>query len=67
MEAERGMVGGTCDGVAATRDHGGVVRPSQLIASVGRTEGVWSEGSGTARVADGAYPPAEGGDDERAC
>ena len=34
MEAERGMVEGSCHGSAATKDHGGVVRPSQLIASV---------------------------------
>ena len=37
MEAERGMVEGSCQGSAATKDHGGVVRPSQLIASVRRT------------------------------
>ena len=36
LEAERSMVGGSCHGVAATKNHGGVVRPSQLIASVRR-------------------------------
>jgi len=33
------MVGASCHGVAATKYHGAVVRPSQLIASVGRTNG----------------------------
>jgi len=37
MEAGRSMVEGSCHGVAATKDQGGVVRPSQLIASVRRT------------------------------
>ena len=37
MEAGRGMVRASRHGVAATKDHGGVVRPSQLIASVLRT------------------------------
>ena len=39
MEAERGMVGAGRHGVAATKDQGGVVRPSQLIASVRPTGG----------------------------
>ena len=36
LEAGRSMVGVSCHGVAATKDHGAVVRPSQLIASVRR-------------------------------
>ena len=36
MEAERSMVDGGCQGVAATKHHGAGVRPSQLIASVRR-------------------------------
>ena len=35
------MVGASYHGVAATKDHGAVVHPSQLIASVRRTE--WKE------------------------
>jgi len=38
MEAERSMVKVSRHGAAATKDHGAVVRPSQLIASVGRTK-----------------------------
>ena len=34
VEAERGMVRASRHGSTATKDHGGVVRPSQLIASV---------------------------------
>ena len=34
MEAKRDMVEARRRGAAATKDHGGVVRPSQLIASV---------------------------------
>ena len=37
LEAGRGMVTASRHGVAVTKDHGGVVRPSQLIASVRRT------------------------------
>ena len=37
VEEKRSMVGVSCHGVAATKDHDGVVRPSQLIASVRRT------------------------------
>ena len=37
MEARRGIVGGSSHGSAAIKNEGGVVRPSQLIASVGRT------------------------------
>ena len=37
VEAERGMVRVRRHGVAATKDQGAVVRPSQLIASVRRT------------------------------
>jgi len=36
LEAGRGMVGASYHGVAATKDHGAVVHPSQLIASVRR-------------------------------
>jgi len=39
MEAERGMVGVGRHGVATTKNHGTVVRPSQLIASVRWTSG----------------------------
>jgi len=39
MEAERSMVEVGCHGVAATKSHGRVVRPSQLIASVRPLEG----------------------------
>ena len=45
MEAERGMVSARCHGLAVTKGHGGVVRPSQLIASVGRTIGGNAEGA----------------------
>jgi len=34
MEAKRSMVRARRHGVTATKDHGAVVRPSQLIASV---------------------------------
>ena len=34
MEAGRGMVGVSYHGVAVTKNHGAVARPSQLIASV---------------------------------
>ena len=34
MMARRGVVGASRHGVAATKNQGGVVRPSQLIASV---------------------------------
>jgi len=44
MEAERGMVRDSCHGVAATKDHRGGARPSQLIASVRWTR--WREGAG---------------------
>ena len=37
MEAKRDMVEARRHGAAATKDQGGVVRPSQLIASVRRT------------------------------
>jgi len=37
MEAGRGRVGVGWHGVGATKDHGAVMRPSQLIASVGWT------------------------------
>ena len=37
MQAGRGRVGVGWQGVAATKDHGAVMRPSQLIASVGHT------------------------------
>jgi len=37
MEAKRSMVTAGRHGVAVTKQHGVVVRPSQLIASVGRT------------------------------
>ena len=33
----RSMVGVSCHALAATKDHGAVVRPSQLIASVRQT------------------------------
>jgi len=39
VEAKRSMVGVSCHGVAATKNHGAVVRPSQLIASVRPTRG----------------------------
>ena len=42
IEAERSMLGVSCHGVAATKDHRGVVRPSQLIASVR-----WATGQNT--------------------
>jgi len=45
LEGRRSVVAATSHGVAATKDHGGVVRPSQLIASVGRTSR-WSRGEG---------------------
>jgi len=37
MEPKRSMVRARRHGVAATKDHGAVMRPSQLIASVRRT------------------------------
>ena len=37
MEAERSMVRASRHGVAVTKNHGAVARPSQLIASVMRT------------------------------
>ena len=37
MEARRSMVTASRHGVAVIENHGGVVRPSQLIASVRRT------------------------------
>ena len=39
MEAKRDMVEARRHGAAATKDQGGVVRPSQLIASVRWTSG----------------------------
>jgi len=39
MEAERTMVGVSRHGVVVIKLHGGVARPSQLIASVRRTKG----------------------------
>jgi len=39
VEARLGIVAASCHGVAATKEHGGVVRPSQLIASVRPLEG----------------------------
>ena len=39
MEAQRGIVVGSRHGVVVLKHHGGVVRPSQLIASVRRTCG----------------------------
>jgi len=50
MEAERSMVEVGCHGVAATKSHGRVVRPSQLIASVMRTEGDRKVGGGIMRM-----------------
>ena len=44
VEAERSMVGVSCHGVADTMHRGAVVRPSQLIASVGWT---WGGGATT--------------------
>ena len=42
VDAERGMVGANRHGVVATKDHGAVVRPSQLIASVRPTQKIRS-------------------------
>ena len=39
VKVERSMEGVSCHEVAATKDHRGVVRPSQLIASVRPTRG----------------------------
>ena len=43
VKAERRMVGASRHGVAATNNQSGVVRPSQLIASVRPTEGQQGE------------------------
>ena len=45
LVAGRSIVGGSCYGVAATKRHGEVVRPSQLMASVGRAIGGNAEGA----------------------
>ena len=39
LEGERGVVTGSCHGVAGFKDLGRGARPSQLIASVRRTRG----------------------------
>ena len=44
VEAKRGMVKVRGHGVVATKDRGAVVRPSQLIASVGQASG-WIKGA----------------------
>jgi len=57
-EAGRGMVEVSCHGVAATKHHGAVVRPSQLIASV-RWTNVAEDGGARGTSAKRPNQPAE--------
>ena len=60
MEAKRGMVRASRHGVTATKEHGAVVRPSQLIASVRPLE-AWEDVSESRASASGSGRGRAGG------